>query len=51
MPKMVIQGTKMEPQGLQNTSSAHKSYPFQQATSQQLPADRGAGGKCGAFKC
>ena len=39
--KMVTQGTKMESRGLPNTSLAYKSDPFQQATSQQLPPDRG----------
>ena len=43
--KIVTQGTKMEPQGFQKIDFAYTCDPFQQATSLQLPADRGAGGR------
>ena len=42
---MVIQRTKMMPQGFQNTSVAYKSDTFQQASGQQLSGGPAAGVK------
>ena len=48
--KMVAQVPKIEPEGLQNESFRYKKYQFQQPTSQQLPASKGAGGRGEASK-
>jgi hypothetical protein len=43
--KIVPQIPKMKPQSSKITVFDLKSYPFQQSTGQQLPSDRGAGGR------
>ena len=48
--KMVPQVPKIKREGLQNDSLRHKKHPFQQPTSQQLPASKGAGGRGEALK-
>ena len=48
--KMMPQLPKIDREGLQNDSLRHKKQPFQQPTSQQLPASKGAGGRGEALK-
>ena len=48
--KIMPQVPKINREGLQNDSFRHKKHPFQQPTSQQLPASKGAGGRGEALK-
>ena len=48
--KIVPQVSKIMREGLQNDSFRYKNQPFQQPTSQQLPASKGAGGRGEALK-
>ena len=48
--KMVPQVPKIKPEGSQNDHFRYKNHPFQQPTSQQLPASKGAGGRGEALK-
>ena len=48
--KMVPQVPKIDPEGLQNDSFRYKNSWFQQSTTQQFTASKGAGGRGEALK-